>query len=414
MSDKSNWLIRLGLFGIVGLVFLGLGLYKLIPTWKEPVDLFNMELSELNNRDHVKFEVEYVLGCAVSVETQTTRNGSVVKKEETSRIYIIPELIVADDGYVDIGNYYLVEVGKKDFAKMENLYNRFWDWYDYDYEKYGWLYSETDYNDIVYGSGSANFLVDGVLAKTEAKERSYAKDALLTMGDDNESIDQYLLADLKIDATANGGTPFAIMGAIFAVIGVVGILLVLKKSKQEAENAYGNTAANGAYGATATYTGNYGGTAYGNGATGTNGYGDANTGYNGTGAANTGYTGNTAYGNTGVNYGAGSTGNYGGYNYSSTGAAGNTAAAKTVDYKMPDIGSDHISLGSDTPANTGVESTQASTGESLKSQNPFSSGMFSAYNPFEEQTSADNSQKSSSTINLNGVNYDPSNPDNKQ
>ena len=381
MASRSNAIIRFVSFAVVGLALVVIGLIQVIPTWKAPVDIFNKEFSELNKRDHVVFDVEYVLECCVSVTTERSRYGVTVSKEESSRLYVVPSMIEYENGAIGIDRYYLVEVPKTEFNRMERLCDEFWKRYEYDYENYGVLYSGSD-----FVRTAEPVKIDGVLAKTEDKERQYAYETMEEMGCTKDELDEMMLSLYKINAKPNSGKIMAIVGLVLLAIGGIATVVLIVKGKKEdaaikeaiAENARNNAAAGANYGA------GYNGAAGAAGAAGTN-YG---AGYNGAaGAAGTNYgTGyNGAAGTAGANYGAGYNGaagaagtNYGtGYN----GAAG----AAGANYGTPD------------------------NGAAAPEEKPFTSGMFSAYTGEETAPKAGttDSSENRSTINLNGEVYDP-------
>ena len=348
MASRSNAIIRFVSFAVVGLALVVIGLIQVIPTWKAPVDIFNKEFSELNKRDHVVFDVEYVLECCVSVTTERSRYGVTVSKEESSRLYVVPSMIEYENGAIGIDRYYLVEVPKTEFNRMERLCDEFWKRYEYDYENYGVLYSGSD-----FVRTAEPIKIDGVLAKTEDKERQYAYETMEEMGCTKDELDEMMLSLYKINAKPNSGKIMAIVGLVLLAIGGIATVVLIVKGKKEdaaikeaiAENARNNAAA----GAAGTAGANYGAA----GTAGTN-YG---AGYNG------------AAGAAGTNYGTG---------YNAAGTAG-------ANYGTPD------------------------NGAAAPEEKPFTSGMFSAYTGEETapKVGTTDSSENRSTINLNGEVYDP-------
>ena len=405
MASRSNAIIRFVSFAVVGLALVVIGLIQVIPTWKAPVDIFNKEFSELNKRDHVVFDVEYVLECCVSVTTERSRYGVTVSKEESSRLYVVPSMIEYENGAIGIDRYYLVEVPKTEFNRMERLCDEFWRRYEYDYENYGVLYSGSDFVRTV-----EPVKIDGVLAKTEDKERQYAYETMEEMGCTKDELDEMMLSLYKINAKPNSGKIMAIVGLVLLAIGGIATVVLIVKGKKEdaaikeaiAENARNNAAAGAAGAVGANYGAGYNGAAGAAGTAGAN-YGTGYNGAAGTAGANYGAGYNAAAGAAGTNYGTGYSGAAGaagaaGTNYG-TGYNGATGTAEA------NYGTGYNGAAGTAGASYGTPDNGAAAPE----EKPFTSGMFSAYTGEETAPKAGttDSSENRSTINLNGEVYDP-------
>lgn len=238
---------RAVIFIIVGVVFLGIFVYHKMPYWKDPIDFYNMDWDDIGSRDHVKLDIKYALGDAVSITTKRTKNGAVVSSSETSRVYFVPTFKEVD-GYIYFDKFFFVEVPNADFNTFEKMTD----------ETIEWWFKTTD----AEKTGGTHYLVDGITEKMKAQESKYAMDYAKEFINElydseilNKNIDDCVFYDYKISVESNvSSTAMLIIGGIFVLIGGIMIIVIStvgkSREKKEAEAmAAANSAANVSYGA---------------------------------------------------------------------------------------------------------------------------------------------------------------------
>lgn len=195
-------------FGI-GFILIGLGcvIYGTLLTvnLKKPaVDLYSTDWTTLKTNQHVEVDLDFLIDPYMVFEDD--------KGKETSRVYTIPDLIVADDGMVYMSHFIGVAVTSNDFDKFDKIVSNSWEWWN------------DEEGTVEFGKDTVH--LDGYLRKASSNDKKFMKEYLHDMGySDDEIAQMYRPYVLMTNGSSMKGVILA--GAFMFVLGVASLIYAI-------------------------------------------------------------------------------------------------------------------------------------------------------------------------------------------
>ena len=193
---------------------LGFSIYKdAVATFRDPIDLNQAQITDVENLDHVTMDVSMCLGAAFK-ETTTTKSKWTGKEKSSSesRYYMVPMLKDSAEGtFVD--RVFVIKVPQNKFSIYEKATDLFWNYWE---DETAPLPTE-----ILEA-------VDGKIEKMDKEENAYLARTMTEYGMDSSMVGAYYVTPLVEKKIVLG----VAAGAI--VCFVIGLLLALfwKKDKR--------------------------------------------------------------------------------------------------------------------------------------------------------------------------------------
>lgn len=209
-EPKVITIVRGALIGIIGLVFIVLGIIDIVRINQKPINLndTHMDWTQLHTGQHVEMDIDVLIGQYM----YTTDNGS-----EISRDYLMPHVIYDshNDRYsIDRVIGVKVNHSSGDFETAETIVNNTVAWW---LDKSG----TAEYNTVTIH-------VDGYLQKMNADQLKYAKEAMTAAGFTPHDL-AAMIVPYYICDNSSSGKIFLICGAIFILASAGVTVYGLKK-----------------------------------------------------------------------------------------------------------------------------------------------------------------------------------------
>lgn len=221
---------------IIAAIFLFLGVKDIITFSTKPVNLNEDSWDNLKNGQHVVIDVDrsmefYTLNTRIhktnGVKTSETKDGG-----EVLYPYVSKEDEIS--GYYPITKYIGVKVNEGQMSQVQKIIDQSYDYMAADYlgtDLYGYI-------DKTFTS-SYSIHIEGTLKKMSKTEREYAEQLLTNYyGYTNSQVDKMLVPYVVKKGSIVMGYTFTGIAVVFAVIGIITLLIASKKKKEETEELY--------------------------------------------------------------------------------------------------------------------------------------------------------------------------------
>ena len=217
---KSSPLGTLIAFVTIAGVMIVMGLKIWIPMSKPAVDIYDVEdWDDLANESHIVTDIN-VVWCAFYSETTTeTSYGITTKEYESSRGYLIPQMVYYpeyDDEYPEM----FIGFKSGDIETMDRMVAESDAWYEV------WQYGTARTEDYC----KTTCHVDGIIRKMTEEEKGFATDAMLQMGWTQSEIDDQLVPYMIEKKSLGGAKAITLVGFGIAIVGILGFVISKKKS----------------------------------------------------------------------------------------------------------------------------------------------------------------------------------------
>ncbi len=214
------------MFVIVAIVFIGLGIRENQKLNQDPIDMSEIEWSEIKKGDIVELTIDVVWDCFYT-ETTTEKTYFITTNEyESARGYAIPHLFVDNQGYYDIDYFVGVRLNEKeDYDLMEQILD----------ETNAWYFDTTGTVDY----GMTTFELKGEVVNMTEEEMQFMMEYLTVYCGYSDSEAREVIVPCmikKLDPNAGPGMMFA--GGFMFVIGVIiFIVMSIQEKKQKEMNS---------------------------------------------------------------------------------------------------------------------------------------------------------------------------------
>lgn len=207
---------------VVGVFMFAANIKDFVAIHSEPVDLMkldNDDWDDLEPGTHIVTKIDIVWDCFYSETTTETSHGVTTRQYESSRGYLIPNMIDYGDD-CDVQGF--IGYQTKSYSTIEKMIEESNDWYS------DWSYEEANYKDYCH----TKLPVEGILRKMSDDEYKllldYFKDMEYDFDDPDEWIYPYMIEEVS-PSSVNGLT-FLSIGLILGA--VVILILIINSGKK--------------------------------------------------------------------------------------------------------------------------------------------------------------------------------------